>query len=180
VRNLVALCVLLAFLTWRCDLRAQASSAAKTDAAEIPRYLEVTPRVGTGGQPSENGLQMLASRGYQAVINLRTAQEGADLAGEEKLVKELGLQYFNIPLLSSAPRDDQAVEFLSVMEELKDRKVFVHCASASRVGALMMIQRALKDSVPPDKAEEEANQIGLRSDILREFARDFVQRHRKN
>src|SRR5881397_657928 len=70
VRNLIALCFLLAFLPWRHDLRAQAPSEGKPDAGEIPRYLEVTPRVGTGGQPSENGLRTLASRGYQAVINL--------------------------------------------------------------------------------------------------------------
>src|SRR6266536_1538113 len=160
------LCLLFAFLPWG---QAQAPSAGKPDPGEIPRYLEVTPSVGTGGQPSENGLRTLASRGYQAVINLCTAQEGADLAGEEKLVKEIGLQYFNIPLPISAPRDDQALEFLNLMERLKGRRVFVHCASANRVGAVMMIQRVLKDGLPPDKAQEEANQIGLRSDILREF-----------
>jgi len=180
VRNLVVLCFLLAFLPSRYGLWAQAPSAGKPDAVEIPRYLELTPRFGTGGQPSENGLRSLVLRGYQAVINLRTAQEGADLDGEEKVVKEIGLQYFNIPVPVSAPRDDEALEFLNLMEELKDRKVFVHCASASRVGALMMIQRALKDGVPLDKAEEEASQIGLRSDILLQFARDFVQRHKKD
>jgi protein tyrosine phosphatase (PTP) superfamily phosphohydrolase (DUF442 family) len=149
------------------------------DSANVPRYLEVTPNLGTGGQPSEEGLRALAKNGYKAVINLRTSQEGVDLAAEEKLVRELGLKYFNIPFVASDPKEEQAVEFLDFIEKLKDQKVFIHCASANRVGCFVMIQRVLKDGVSPGMAEEEANRIGLRSEVLRQFAKDFLEQHKK-
>jgi protein tyrosine phosphatase (PTP) superfamily phosphohydrolase (DUF442 family) len=149
------------------------------DSAKVPRYLEVTAKLGTGGQPNEEGLRELAKNGYKAVINLRTSQEGVDLAAEEKLVRELGLKYFNIPVVASDPKEVQAVEFLDFVEKLKDQKVFIHCASANRVGCFVMIQRVLKDGVTPGQAEEEANKIGLRSEVLRQFAKDFLERHKK-
>lgn len=146
---------------------------------EIPVYLELNSRVGTGGQPSAKGLRVLSDKGYKAIINLRTANEGVDLSLEESMARELGLKYFNIPVISSAPREEQASEFLRLMEKLKAQRVFVHCASANRVGSFMMIQQAINEGVPVEKAEEEATRIGLRSEILRQFARDYVKQHKR-
>ncbi len=84
------------------------------------------------------------------------------------------LRYYNIPVIGKEPRAEQAEAFLTLMEETKDQRVFVHCAAASRVGAFMLIQRVLKDGIRQEKAEEEARQIGLRSDTLLNFARDFI------
>ena len=145
---------------------------------EIPAYLELNSRVATGGQPSAKGLQILSDKGYKAIINLRTASEVGDLSLEESRARELGLEYFSIPVISSAPREEQAFEFLQLMEKLKDQRVFVHCASANRVGSFMMIQQAISDGVPIEKAEEEATRIGLRSENLRQFARDYVKKHK--
>lgn len=145
----------------------------------IPKYLEVSPSVGTGGQPTDEGLRLLSQKGYKAIINLRTPTEGVDLAAEEKKAREIGLQYFNIPVVTSEPKEEQAWEFLELMEELKDQRVFVHCAAANRVGGFMMIQRALKEGMAPDIAEEEANRIGLRSETLRQFSRNFIDKNKK-
>ncbi len=173
-------CVAVVFNITPCfQARGPVDEKPPIDSAKVPKYLEVTPKLGTGGQPTEDGLRELANEGYKAVINLRTPGEGVDLAAEEKLVRELGLEYFNIPVLSADPKEDQALEFLNLMDRLNDQKVFVHCAAANRVGGFVMIHRVLKNGVPPEKAEEEANQIGLRSDVLRKFAKDFVEHHKK-
>ncbi len=145
---------------------------------DLPQYLEVTPLIGTGGQPSDAGFRTLAQRGYQAVVNLRTAAEKVDLIAEEKLVRELGLKYYPVPVTGNAPEESQALEFMRVMDELKAEKVFVHCATANRVGSFMMIKRTLRDGLSAEQAEEEAGRIGLRSDVLRQFARDYVSRNR--
>lgn len=146
---------------------------------EIPKYLELDARVGTGGQPTDEGLRQLSQKGYKVIINLRTPNEGVDLSAEEKRARELGLQYFNIPVVSTAPQEEQAWEFLKLMEELKKEQVFVHCASANRVGSFMMIQRAVKEGVSVEQAENEADRIGLRSETLRRFSRDFIEKSKR-
>jgi protein tyrosine phosphatase (PTP) superfamily phosphohydrolase (DUF442 family) len=153
-----------------------AQEAAKDKPADLPKYLELTPRIGTGGQPTTAGFRLLGEKGYKAVINLRTADEGVDLAAEEKAITDMGLKYYSIPVAGREPRDEQAVAFLKLMEDLKDERVFIHCAAANRVGGFMMIHRVLKDGMAQDKAEEEARRIGLRSEDLLKFARDFISR----
>jgi protein tyrosine phosphatase (PTP) superfamily phosphohydrolase (DUF442 family) len=165
-------------ILWLCvgPVALWAQEAAKDQPVDLPKYLELTPRIGTGGQPTSAGFRLLAEKGYKAVINLRTANEKFDLAVEEKAIADLGLKYYNIPVVGKEPREEQATAFLKLMEDLRDERVFVHCAAANRVGGFMIIQRVLKDGIPLEKAEEEARQIGLRSENLLKFARDFISR----
>lgn len=155
------------------------AQAPAAPAAEIPKYMAVNPKLGTGGQPSPQGLERLKEQGYTAVINLRTGNEGVDLAAEEKRVLDLGLQYFNIPVVSADPKEAQAIEFLKLLEELKNEKVFVHCAAANRVGGFLMIQWAVKEGMPPEEAEALANRVGLQSEKMRQFARGIVESRKR-
>ncbi len=163
----------------RARAQQDAAGQPQAPAPDLPKYLEVTPLLGTGGQPTDAGLKSLREKGYRAVVNLRTAQEKVDLAAEEKLARALGLSYYSVPLVGTAPEESSALEFLRVMDGLKGEKVFVHCATANRVGSVVMIQRVLRDGLTLEKAEEEAARIGLRTDILRTFAREFILRHPK-
>jgi protein tyrosine phosphatase (PTP) superfamily phosphohydrolase (DUF442 family) len=140
--------------------------------------MEVRPNIGTGGQPTEAGLRILADKGYRSIVNFRTAEEMAAIPYEEKLAAELGLKYFSIPFRGQEPKEIQAAAFNQLMDALKDEKVFVHCTIASRVGAMMMIRLALREGMDTQKAEAEATKIGLRSDALRQFAREVIERQR--
>ncbi len=159
---------------------AQAGKVSSDEKPALPRYLEVRPNIGTGGQPTEAGLRVLAEKGYKSIINFRTAAEMAAIPYQEKLAAELGLKYFSIPINGQDPKETQFQAFDQLMDALKDEKVFVHCTAANRVGALLMIRLALREGLDTAKAESEAEKIGLRSDVLRQFARQVIERERKN
>jgi uncharacterized protein (TIGR01244 family) len=146
---------------------------------DIPFYREVTPLIATAGQPTAAGLKLLAEKGFKTVVNLRTAGEKGSLPEEERVAKELGLRYYSIPVVGKAPEESQAAEFLRLMSGLEQEKVVVHCATANRVGAFMMIERVMNGGWPMERAVEEAAKIGLRSDILSAFARQYIERHAK-
>ena len=96
------------------------------------------------------------------------------------MAKELGLRYFNIPVVFADPKDEQVDEFLKITDDADNRPAFIHCAGAIRVGAFWMIRRVLRDGWTIEAAEEEAKKIGLReSPHLNEFARKYIERHRK-
>jgi protein tyrosine phosphatase (PTP) superfamily phosphohydrolase (DUF442 family) len=98
---------------------------------------------------------------------------------ESAKAEELGLDYFHIPFDSANPKSEAAAEFLRVMSNTTNRPVFIHCASASRVGAFWMIYRVLKDGWKVEDAEEEAKKVGLHNRATRDFALEYIRAHEK-
>jgi len=123
---------------------------------------------------------MLKKDGVKAIINLRQPSEHR--AGEEEAkAKELGLRYFNIPVVFGEPKDEQVDEFLRITDDVANQPAFIHCAAGIRVGAFWMIRRVLRDGFTVEAAEKEAEQIGLKdSPHLNEFARRYIAQHKKN
>ena len=94
--------------------------------------------------------------------------------------KENGLRYINIPVVFTDPKDEQVEEFLKITDDPNNRPAFIHCAGAIRVGAFWMIRRVLRDGWTVEKAEEEAEQIGLKNaPHLNQFARSYIERHKQ-
>lgn len=153
-------------------------AGAQQDTSSIKNFLRLNEQVCTGGQPTMEELAKLKADGIRAVINLRQPSE-YNAEEEAAVAKQLGLRYFHIPVNSNEPTDEQAQEFLKVTADKQNRPLFIHCASANRVGAFWMIRRALVDGWTVEKAEEEARKIGLRNPKTREFAVGYIRRHQK-
>jgi hypothetical protein len=90
------------------------------------------------------------------------------------------MRYFNIPVISSAPQEQQADEFLRLARDKSNHPMLVTCASANRVGAFMMILRVIDQGWSEEKALQEAIRIGLSSDKLKSFAHDYIASHQRN
>ena len=149
------------------------------DATPIRNFLRIDPNFCTGGQPNMQQLEKLKTEGITTIINLRTADE-FNVAQEEAKAKQLGLKYFNIPVVYTAPKEEQATEFLKLMADTKNRPVFIHCTAAIRVGAFWLIKRVLQDGWTFENAEQEAQKVGLRNaPHLTEFAKAYIEKHRK-
>jgi outer membrane protein assembly factor BamB/protein tyrosine phosphatase (PTP) superfamily phosphohydrolase (DUF442 family) len=152
--------------------------AAQEELSSIRNFLRVNKDFCTGGQPRLEHLEKLKADGVKAIINLRQPSEHR-AAEEEAKAKELGLRYFNIPVVFGNPNEDQVTEFLKITDDPENRPAFIHCTAAIRVGAFWMIRRALRDDWTIENAEAEAKKIGLReSPHWNEFARKYIEKHR--
>ena len=163
-----------------CDMVLIEKTAAMSELTGIPRFLKLTDQVWTGGQPWIEHFPKLKDAGVKVVINLRAHAEHQG-GREEVRVKELGMNYFNIPVDSQAPDELDADDFLKLTDEqLKNGPVFIHCTAAIRVGAFWMIRRVLRDGWEVDKALEEANRIGLNNHpALTTFAKEYIEKKKK-
>jgi uncharacterized protein (TIGR01244 family) len=141
---------------------------------DVPRVLCLTPNLATGGQPTEKAFIKLAANGFRSVLNLRTAAEGVDLEKERSLVEHSGMRYIHIPVVGNDPRPEQADEFIRAVKEKTNHPMLIHCGSANRVGAFMMIYRVVDQGWTEEKALEEALKIGMRSEDLKKFAKDYI------
>lgn len=157
--------------------RARLNQIQKSLSADVPRILCLDENFATGAQPTADAYTKASANGFRSVLSLRTGNEGIDLARERAQVETAKMRYFNIPVVSSAPRPEQADEFLRLARDKINHPMLVTCASANRVGAFMMILRVVDQGWSEEKALEEAIRIGLSSDGLKKFAKDYVASH---
>ena len=143
----------------------------------IRNFLRVNTEFCTAGQPTIEELSDLKEDGIRAVLNLRVPTEH-DAAAEAAAVRELGMNYFNIPVDGANIGDAQVEEFLALTDDENNQPMFIHCGSANRVGAFWMIRRAIRDGWSVSDAEAEADEIGLTSAALKEFALQYIETHR--
>jgi uncharacterized protein (TIGR01244 family) len=144
----------------------------------IRNYLRVNEDFCTAGQPTIEDLTALRDDGNVAILNLRLPDEH-DAAAEQAAAEELGMKYFNIPVVGSDPQDSQAAEFLALTDDPENRPMFIHCGSANRVGAFWMIRRVLRDGWDLEAAQTEAEEIGMRAPGLRTFALSYIERNQE-
>src|SRR5215510_7190224 len=147
--------------------------------SDIRNFLRINKEFCSGGQPKLEHLEKLKKEGITTIINLRVPTEHR-AADEEEMAKKLGLRYFNIPVVFADPKDEQVDEFLKITDDPANRPAFIHCTAAIRVGAFWMIRRVMRDGWTIEKAEEEAQKVGLRDNPqLNEFARKYIEKNRK-
>jgi protein tyrosine phosphatase (PTP) superfamily phosphohydrolase (DUF442 family) len=158
--------------------RARLDRIQKSLSSDLPRFLCLDENFATGGQPRGEAYVKAAASGFRSVLSLRTNSEGIDLARERARVESVKLRYFNIPVNSSAPHPEQADEFLRITAEKTNHPMLVNCSTANRVGAFMMILRVVNQGWSEEKAVEEAVRIGLTSDVLKRFAKDYIARQK--
>ncbi|HEX3184996.1 MAG TPA: PQQ-binding-like beta-propeller repeat protein [Pyrinomonadaceae bacterium] len=153
---------------------------AQDETGPIRNFLRVNEQFCTGGQPRLEHLEKLKADGVKAIINLRQPSEHR-AAEEEAKAKELGLRYFNIPVVYRDPKDEQVDEFLKITDDPANRPAFIHCTAAIRVAGFWLIRRVLRDGWKFEDAEAEANKIGnLREGAhLVEFAKKYIETHQK-
>lgn len=121
-------------------------------------YSRPRPHIATAGLVRTGAIPELKALGFAAIIDLRGADEGADI--ERRAAEDAGLRYVNIPVTSGAPTDSQVAEFAALVEDTKHFPLLVHCVSANRVGAMWALYRA-QVGAPVSLAIEEGRAIGL-------------------
>lgn len=131
------------------------------------------PGILTAGQPSPDQIRQLGDAGMKAVVDLRTPQEPRGFA-EADAVRTAGLEYHNIPIGPAGATDGDFETLRQLLRDASKRPTLVHCASANRVGALLIPYLVLDEGRTPDAALRIAQEIGLRSRELAQAALAYV------
>src|SRR5688500_6130459 len=156
-----------------------AAQVVKKDVPGITNFSRVDATCACGGATTPAAVQALKAEGFTSIVNLRAADEpGVNVESETEAARAAGVQYFHLPF--NGPADAAVVDqFLDVVRDPKNQPVFIHCATANRVGAFWVIKRVRLDGWPVEKALTEAEAIGLKNPTLRQFAIDYLNREKK-
>jgi len=122
-------------------------------------YLRASPFIGTAGVIGEGGFAEAKALGFKTVINLNTAEEGAEQ--ERVAVEAAGLGYISLEVSTKAPTPEQVQSFAAAVADAGNYPILVHCESANRVGAMWALYRA-GQGVPAEIAIQEGRTVGLK------------------
>lgn len=152
----------------------------KETLAGASNVTRVDATVACAGATSVEAFPELKKRGFASIVNLRREGEpGADIPGAKAAAAAAGLAYIHIPVDGSNPSAESANEFLRAVTNAANQPVYIHCASANRVGAMWLIKRVVTDGWDIDRAVAEAEAIGLTSPALKQFAVAYATKHRR-
>ncbi|MEN6369858.1 MAG: protein tyrosine phosphatase family protein [Thermotogota bacterium] len=115
------------------------------DVEGIRDYVRVSETLATGGQPTTEQLRRLAGDGCAVVVNLGLLDPAYCLGDEAGLAASLGMEYHHIPVVFGNPREDQLLEFATLMDRLAGRKTFVHCAANKRVSCFVALYKESRE-----------------------------------
>jgi protein tyrosine/serine phosphatase len=150
--------------------------SARVQLRGLPNFGMVSDRLYRGGQPENPGFAELRNLGVDIVVNLR--HETDRIVRERTLVEGLGMRYVSIPWQGKDdPSTEQVAQFLELLRDNPDRRVFVHCRrGAERTGVFVASYRIAREHWTPEQALAEMEVFGfrgLRFGHLKRFVREY-------
>ncbi len=147
----------------------------ETAPAGVTNYTRVDATVACAGATPVEALGEIKKNGFVSVINFRMPQEqGANIEESKATAASVGLKYIHLP--HQTPTAEIAEAFLKAVADPANQPVYIHCASANRVGAMWFIKRVKLDGWDAARAMREAELLGLRAPNLKQFVLDYIKR----
>lgn len=142
----------------------------------VANACQILTNVVSGGQPTAEQLTALKEAGGRIVLDLRDPMEPRPV-DEPALVRELGMEYVNVPVRAGSLDDTTLERILDVLRGAGDRTVFFHCGSGSRVGGALIPYFILDQGLEEQDAVDQAMRVGLRSAEYMEWGLDYARRN---
>jgi protein tyrosine phosphatase (PTP) superfamily phosphohydrolase (DUF442 family) len=141
----------------------------------VANACQILPNVISGGQPNAEQLRALKDAGGGVVLDLRDPMEPRRV-NEPEVVRDLGMEYVNVPVRAGSLDDATLERILSVLREAERKTVFLHCGSGNRVGGALIPYFMLDQGMEEEEAVDQAMRVGLRSAEMMEWGLDYARR----
>jgi protein tyrosine phosphatase (PTP) superfamily phosphohydrolase (DUF442 family) len=135
------------------------ASLAANELSEIKNYREYSPLFASAGQPSETQLEQLKDEGFERVVYIAFANSKGAIANEDQIVKDLGMEYAQVPVIWEAPIKADFNAFAAVMQSAPGKKTLLHCQANYRASAFAFLYRVLYEQVSIEEAKADMNTV---------------------
>jgi len=142
---------------------------------EIYNFLQLSDRIATSGQPTEDQLREISLAGYEVVINLGLVGTDYALEDEEGLVCGLGMKYVHMPVIWENPTRENLDKFLSTMDLFQGKRVYIHCAANMRVSVFMALYRVIRHGWELEHAMQDVHRIWEPNEIWANFIQQVMR-----
>jgi protein tyrosine phosphatase (PTP) superfamily phosphohydrolase (DUF442 family) len=140
----------------------------------IKGFVALSERLATAGQPTESQFADVAAAGYEMVVNLALPSSDDALPDERTVVERHGLTYLPIPIDFQTPRVETAMRFFRVLDENRNRRMFIHCAANMRVSALIYAYRVARGDMSRAEAGADLARIWEPNPTWKKYIEDVI------
>lgn len=145
----------------------------------VEHFARVETTVACGGVITPAAIAELKERGYKSVFNLQLPDEkNANVAGEAAAAKAAGIAYIHVPFTPTNPNTASVDTFLAEVVKPANEPAFIHCSGGNRAAGFWMIKRVLVDKWTLERAQAEAEALGLASSPMKQFVLDYINAHK--
>ena len=139
----------------------------------IKAFHEISSDLGTAGQPTAEQFNDIVEAGYEVVINIDAA---TTVPNVDELVTSKGLHFIHIPVIWTAPKQSDLDLFFDVMDMLKGKRIFLHCAANARVSAFVYLYRMSRLGVDPAEAKRDLDKLWEPKGVWKDFVEEAIDR----
>ena len=137
--------------------------------ADIRNYKEYSPTFSSSGQPSKEQLEAVKEAGFERVAYIAFSNSRGAIADEDAIVKELGMDYVQVPVIWDAPTKADFYAFAGAMQREPDKKTLLHCQANYRASAFAFLYRVIYQDVPVAQAKADMNTIWRPNETWRDL-----------
>ena len=142
---------------------------------DIINYREYSPMLSSSGQPTADQLTAVSEAGFERVVFLAFSDHEASVANEDRIVKELGMEYAHIPVNWEAPTASDFYMFAGLMQRAPAKKTLVHCQVNFRASAFSFLYRVIVGDVPIDEAKDAMNTVWVPNENWRDLIFEVLE-----
>jgi protein tyrosine/serine phosphatase len=143
---------------------------------KIANFGQMDERLYRGAQPAQEDYKALKELGINTVIDLRKDNEPF----AKSTVESLGMKYVNIPMTGWTTKDESVAEFLKVVDDPANGKIYLHCAAGKhRTGLAGAIYRLENYGWEYDTAYKEMKNFGYFSGMFHRKIKAYVEDYYK-
>jgi len=111
---------------------------------DIYNFFQYSDRIICAGLPKEADFKQIKEAGYEIVLSLSMPSDSITIENEDKILANLEIPYFHIPVDANAPKERDFEQFMYLLEAFKRYKIFIHCTKNCRLSTFIYLYHAIK------------------------------------
>lgn len=153
------------------------SVAAAASLEEISNYREYSPQFSSSGQPDGEALKALAGEGFERIVYVAYSDHEHSLPNEDRLVKDLGMTYVQVPVEWNAPTLKDFELVAAALEADADARTLLHCQVNYRASAFSFLYRVLYQGADMAAAKADMNSVWTPNETWTRLIFDVLEAH---
>jgi len=156
----------IVFATWQL--------AGADELADISNYRQYSSTFSSSGQPSALQLKTVQENGFERVIYLAFSDNDTAIKYEDRVVKQLGMEYIHIAIDFENPTLADFKTFVRVMGEERPVKTLLHCQVNFRAATFSFLYRVAIQGVPVLEAKDDLDSVWAPNETWFRFIRSIL------